>query len=171
MSSLRESSAWHIQNLIESEPDAQVVELNVAEALEARLSEALDSVESCSKRNETDVDRIAELKAQLSEVERERDEWKAHCSKAAYMFSVADKHGSQDCDGNFIVDHLGISLANAESFSISTPAISLAEIQAKAIEGAALWLSENYSLDVSNPACGLIAYYANNLRQQAGDKS
>jgi len=46
MSKLTEHHAWHIQNLMESEPDAQVIELHVAEALQDRVDKLEKALKS-----------------------------------------------------------------------------------------------------------------------------
>ena len=39
MSDLKANHAWHIESLMEAEPEAQVVELYVAEAMQDRINE------------------------------------------------------------------------------------------------------------------------------------
>lgn len=54
MSRLKELHAWHIQNLMDAEPEAQVVELVIAEKLEQQVKElkkALTAMVSCPTVN------------------------------------------------------------------------------------------------------------------------
>jgi len=72
MNKLQMNSAWHIQNLIESEPDCQVVTLHDAnlyvDKLEARISELSQYNVDLATESELKSKSIAELEMAVSEI-------------------------------------------------------------------------------------------------------
>ena len=48
---IKEDHVWHIQNLMDSEPEAQVVELYVAEQLEKQNAELVKELEAVKAEN------------------------------------------------------------------------------------------------------------------------
>jgi hypothetical protein len=53
---IKEDHVWHIQNLMESEPEAQVVELYVAEQLEKQNAALVKELEAVKEAGEHIVD-------------------------------------------------------------------------------------------------------------------
>ena len=116
-------------------------------SLKAQLVEA----EGCADYDRCTVDSLVSdnkiLAARLAEAERERDEWKVYCDSAIYAFVQIDEDGQWSPCGNYwqpSTDALNL----IDGFRKSTPAISLAAIQAKAwneaIKQAAEVVRENY---------------------------